>query len=72
MIEMITRFVSWIKDCISLVISLPSRFLSLISGFADFLSFLPGSLGTIIVGFVVMCITFVIIYAVVKLVASLL
>lgn len=72
MIDLVVRFVSWIKDAISLIIGLPGMFVSAISGFASFLSFLPGSLGTIVVGFVITCVTFVIIYAIVRLVMSLL
>lgn len=72
MIELVTKFVSWIKDAISMIIGLPAMFGSFISGFADFLSFLPGNLGTVIVGFVLTLVTFVIIYSIVKLVTSLL
>ena len=72
MIDLIIKFVSWIKDTISLVISLPAKIGAVISGFADFLSFLPGGLGTIIIGFVLVCVTFVIIYAIVRLVTNLL
>lgn len=72
MIELVMKFVGWIKDAISLIVGLPSMFLSFISGFADFLSFLPNGLGTIISGFIILCVSFVIIYAVVRLVVSLL
>lgn len=72
MIDLIVKFVSWIKDTIGLVISLPAKIGAVISGFAGFLSFLPGGLGTIIVGFIVTCVTFVIIYAIVRLVTNLL
>lgn len=72
MIELVTKFVGWIKDAISLIVGLPGMFVSFIGGFADFLSFLPNGLGTIISGFILTCVTFVIIYAVVKLVTNLL
>lgn len=72
MIQLVTKFVGWIKDAIVMIVGLPSMFASFIGGFADFLSFLPNGLGTIITGFVVTCVTFVIIYAIVKLVTSLL
>lgn len=72
MIKLVIKFVSWIKDTIGLIISLPAKIGTVISGFAEFLSFLPGGLGTIIVGFILTLVTFVIVYAVVKLVTNLL
>lgn len=72
MIELVTKFVDWIKDAISMIVGLPGMFASFVGGFADFLSFLPNGLGNIITGFIITCVTFVIIYAVVKLVTSLL
>lgn len=66
------KFVGWIKDAITMIVGLPGMFASYIQGFADFLSFLPNGLGSIISGFIIVCVTFVIIYAVVKLVTSLL
>lgn len=72
MINLVTKFIDWIKDMFSLIVGLPGRIGGLISAFNQFLSFLPAGLGTIITGFIVTCVTFVIIYAIVKLVTNLL
>lgn len=72
MIDLITKFVEWIKQVISLIIGFPSTVGSLISAVNSFLSFLPAGLGTIITGLMVTCVLFVIVYAIVKLVTNLL
>ncbi len=72
MIDLVIKFVSWVKDMFSLIVSLPGKFASIISVFSSYLSFLPNGLGTVIMGLILTLITFVMVYAVVKLVVSLL
>lgn len=72
MIGLVTKFIDWVKDMFSLIVGFPARVSSLIASFSSFFSFLPHNLGTILFGFIVLCITFVVVYAIVKLVASLL
>lgn len=72
MIELVTKFISWVKEVFSLIISIPSK-LSALSSFAGTtLGFLPNGLGSIIAGLLIICVTFVMIYAIVKLVTNLL
>lgn len=72
MIDLVTKFIQWIKDFVSLTIGLPSMIGSWISAINNFLSWLPMGLGSIITGLLVLCVTFIIVYAIVRLVASLL
>lgn len=72
MIELVTKFISWVKDTFSLIVGLPSKIASIISSFSFYLGFLPNGLGTVIIGLILTCVTFVIVYAIVKLVTSLL
>ena len=70
MIELITKFVSWIKDAIALIISLPSQFGEILSVFSSLLSWLPNGLGTIITGLVLTAVVFVVVWGIVKLVSK--
>lgn len=72
MIGLVTKFIDWVKDMFSLIVGFPAKVGSLISAFSAFFNFIPNGYGTIIFGFIALCITFVIVYAIVKLVASLL
>ena len=72
MLELVIKFISWVKDAFSLIISIPAKLMTFTRGLAQLLSFLPNGLGTIIAGLVMTCVTFVIIYAIVKLVTNLL
>lgn len=72
MIDLVLKFISWVKNIIVLIVSLPAKLSSLISSFSGFLSFLPNGLGTIITGLILVCITFVVVYSIVKLVTNLL
>lgn len=72
MIDLVLKFISWVKNIVILIVSLPVKLRSLVNSFTGFLSFLPNGLGTIIVGLILVCITFVVIYAIVKLVTNLL
>lgn len=72
MIDLIFKFIGWIKDVFSLIVSLPGKFGELVSGLASFLSFLPNGLGTIIAGLLLTCIVFTVVYSIVKLVTNLL
>lgn len=72
MLDLVVKFISWVKNVFSLIVSMPSKIASLISSFSAYLSFLPNDLGTVIVGFILTVITVVVVYAIVKLVVSLL
>ena len=72
MLDLVIKFVSWVKSTISLIISLPSKIGGFITGVGEFLSFLPSGLGTVIAGLMFTLVMFVIIYCIVKLVVSLL
>lgn len=72
MLKLIVKFVSWVINAFSLIISLPGQIASIVSSFAGYLSFLPNGLGTIIVGLLLTLVFFFVVYAIVKLVASLL
>lgn len=72
MIDLVTKFVQWIKDLVSITVGLPATIAGWISACNSFLSWLPLNLGSIITGLLVLCVTFVIVYAIVRLVASLL
>lgn len=72
MIDLVTKFVSWIKDTFVLVTGLPGLIGGFVSSMATFLSWLPFGLGNIITGLIITCVVFVTVYAIVKLVASLL
>ena len=72
MLDLVLKFLSWVKSTISLIISLPSKIGGFITGIGDFLSFLPSGLGTVIAGLMITLVIFVIIYCIVKLVVSLL
>lgn len=72
MIELVTKFVSWVKSTISLIVSIPGKFAGLAAFVGDMLDFLPNGLGSIIAGLLVTCVTFVMVYAIVKLVTNLL
>lgn len=72
MIDLITKFVQWIKDIFSLIVGFPTMISGFISSVNTFLSFLPAGIGTIITGLMVLCVLFVVVYAIVKLVTNLL
>lgn len=72
MIDLVTKFIQWIKDMVSLTVGLPATISGWITACNSFLSWLPFNLGSIITGLLVLCVTFVIVYAIVRLVASLL
>lgn len=72
MIDLVTKFIQWIKDMVSLTVGLPATISGWINACNSFLSWLPFNLGSIITGLLVLCVTFVIVYAIVRLVASLL
>lgn len=72
MLDLVTKFLGWIKDIFTLIVSLPSKFAALASFVGDMLGFLPNGVGTIVAGLLITCITFVIVYAIVKLVVDLL
>jgi hypothetical protein len=72
MIELVTKFVDWIKNLIDLVLGIPGHIASFVSDFSSFLTFFPGSLGTVILGFISFLAVFVLVFFIVKLVVSLL
>lgn len=72
MLDVITKFIDWIKNAFSFITGLPGLLSSTISSFSGILSFLPNGLGTVIIGFILFSLTFVMIYAIVKLVTNLL
>lgn len=72
MLDVITKFIDWIKNMFTFITQLPSMLTNTISSFSGILSFLPDGLGNIIIGFIVFALTFVMIYAIVKLVTNLL
>ena len=72
MIGLVTKFISWVKEVFSLIISIPSKLAALASFAGSSLAFLPNGLGTIIAGLLITCVTFVMIYAIIKLVTNLL
>lgn len=72
MIDLVLKFIGWIKDVFSLIISLPGKFLSILTSLGGFLSFLPDGLDTIIIGLIITLVTFSVVYAIVKLVTNLL
>lgn len=72
MIGLITKFISWVKEVFSLIISIPSKLADLAAFVGSSLSFLPNGVGTIIAGLLITCVTFVMVYAIVKLVTNLL
>ena len=72
MISLVTKFLDWVKDIFSLIISLPVKFADLCNFVGSTLGFLPSGLGSIIAGLLLTCIVFVMIFSIVKLVVSLL
>lgn len=72
MISLIMKFVSWVKDMFSFIISIPSKIIEFCTFVGSALSFLPNGLGTIISGILLFAVSFVMIYAIVKLVSNLL
>lgn len=72
MIKLITQFVDWIKNLIDLVMGIPSSIASFVDGFSNFLGFMPGSLGSVIMGFISFLAVFVLVVFIVKLVVNLL
>ena len=72
MIKLVTQFLDWIKNLFTFVLNIPSFIASFVSSFGDFLSFMPGSLGSVILGFISFLAVFVLVLFVVKLVVSLL
>lgn len=72
MIGLVTKFVDWIKNLIDLVLGIPVYIASFVSDFSSFLTFFPGSLGSVIMGFISFLAVFVLVYFIVKLVVSLL
>lgn len=70
-IKLVTQFIDWIKNLISLVLGIPSFIASFVSDFSLFLGFMPGSLGTVIMGFISFLAVFVLVFFIVKLVVSL-
>lgn len=72
MLDVITKFIDWIKQAFSIITGVPSMLTGLISSFGDVLAFLPNGLGTIIIGFFIFAVAFAVIMAIVKLVTNLL
>lgn len=72
MLDVITKFIDWIKQMFSFITGFPSLLTGVFASFADFLRFLPDGLGTVIIGFMGFLVSFVVIYAIVKLVTNLL
>lgn len=72
MLDVITKFIDWIKQMFTFITGVPSLVAGTFASFADFLRFLPDGMGTIIIGFLGFLVTFVMIYAIVKLVTNLL
>lgn len=72
MLDVITKFIDWIKQAFSIITNLPSMLTGLVNSFSNVLAFLPNGLGTIILGFFVFAIAFAVILAIVKLVTNLL
>ena len=72
MIGLVTKFLSWVKSIFSLIVSLPSKFVSFATFVSDMLGFLPNGVGTVIAILLLTCVTFVMVYAVVRLVINLL
>lgn len=72
MLDVITKFIDWIKNAFSIITGLPGMLSGLINSFSNVLSFLPDGLGTIIIGFLIFAVSFAIIMAIVKLVTNLL
>ena len=50
MIDLVTKFIQWIKDMVSLTVGLPATISGWISACNSFLSWLPFNLGSIITG----------------------
>jgi hypothetical protein len=72
LIKLVTQFIDWIKNLISLVLGIPNFIATFVSSFTSFLKFMPGSLGSVIMGFISFLAVFVLVYFIVKLVVSLL
>jgi hypothetical protein len=72
MIKLVTQFIDWIKNLIDLVLGIPGHIATFVSGFTGFLDFFPGSLGSVIMGFISFLAVFVLVFFIVKLVVSLL
>jgi hypothetical protein len=72
MIKLVLQFIDWIKNLIDLVLGIPSHIASLVSEFTSFLGFFPGSLGSVIMGFISFLAVFILVLFIVKLVVSLL
>lgn len=72
MIGLVTKFVDWIKNLIDLVLGVPGYIASFVTDFTSFLGFFPGTLGSVIMGFISFLAVFVLVYFIVKLVVSLL
>lgn len=71
MIELVMKFVSWIKDAIGFVIGLPGMFGNILATFNGMLSWLPYNLGSILMGAIATVIMIAVVIFVVKLVVSL-
>lgn len=72
MIELVMKFVEWIKDAVVMIVGLPGRLASYLSLFSDLLWWLPNGLGDTIMGLIATAIMIFMVYAIVKLVTSLL
>lgn len=72
MIKLVTQFIDWIKNLIDLVLGIPGHIASFVSDFSAFLAFMPGSLGSVIMGFISFLAVFVLVFFIVKLVVNLL
>lgn len=72
MIDLVSKFLSWIKLIFSVITSAPSMVVSLFDFVGSYLSFLPYNFGSILSGVLLCIVLCSMVYLIVKLVVSLL